>query len=229
MENIETERDNASAITTQKRYPKAIRIWHWVNTLLIVGSLVTVLINSTLLDKDNSSVVQSELQQAGVTVSDKQASSVLHGMEDQVWDIHIYFGYAIATLLLFRLITEIYVAPKRKLLRKVKTAYNDYFILKKNKEIARYNFFVKSLYLIFYLLITMMAVSGLLLAFKHEIGIPKPISHSIKEFHGFVMYLILGFIVVHLCGVLLAERRNGKGIVSAMINGGEEMVNNESN
>jgi cytochrome b len=34
------------------------------------------------------------------------------------------------------------------------------------------------------------------------------------------MYLILAFIVVHLAGVFLAERKNGKGIVSDMINGG---------
>jgi len=35
------------------------------------------------------------------------------------------------------------------------------------------------------------------------------------------MYLILGFIVLHLVGIFLAERKKeGKGIVSDMINGG---------
>jgi Ni,Fe-hydrogenase I cytochrome b subunit len=35
------------------------------------------------------------------------------------------------------------------------------------------------------------------------------------------MYLILAFIVVHLAGVFLAEiRKDSKGIVSDMINGG---------
>jgi cytochrome b len=36
------------------------------------------------------------------------------------------------------------------------------------------------------------------------------------------MYLILAFIAVHLAGVYLAERKDGKGIVSDMINGGKE-------
>ncbi|TDG34932.1 cytochrome b/b6 domain-containing protein [Pedobacter changchengzhani] len=225
MKKEELVVENPPQPTTEKKYSRALRIWHWVNTMLICGSLITVLINSTLLDRDNSSIVQTELQQAGTTVSPVQAASVLHGMEDQVWDFHIYFGYAIATLLVFRLITEIYASPKRRLFKKVKFSYNDYFILKKNREIARHDFFVKSLYLIFYALITVMAITGLLLAFKHSIGIPESISHSIKEVHGFCMYLILGFIVLHLAGVLLSERKEGKGIVSDMINGGKEVAN----
>jgi Ni,Fe-hydrogenase I cytochrome b subunit len=34
------------------------------------------------------------------------------------------------------------------------------------------------------------------------------------------MYLIIAFIVVHLAGVFLAERKTDNGIVSDMINGG---------
>jgi len=36
------------------------------------------------------------------------------------------------------------------------------------------------------------------------------------------MYLILGFIFLHLAGVFLAERKDSRGIVSDMINGGRE-------
>jgi Ni/Fe-hydrogenase 1 B-type cytochrome subunit len=36
------------------------------------------------------------------------------------------------------------------------------------------------------------------------------------------MYLFLVFIVVHLVGVFLAERKNSQGIVSDMINGGTD-------
>ncbi|MGN8068828.1 hypothetical protein [Mucilaginibacter sp. 22184] len=44
--------------------------------------------------------------------------------------------------------------------------------------------------------------------------------HSVKEVHGFCMYLILAFIFVHLVGVFLAEHKSNKGIISDMINGG---------
>ena len=68
-----------------------------------------------------------------------------------------------------------------------------------------------------------MVVTGLTIAFKKELGIAKDISHQIKEIHGFVMYIIIGFIVLHILGVVLAEHDEGKGIVSDMINGGEDL------
>jgi Ni/Fe-hydrogenase 1 B-type cytochrome subunit len=37
----------------------------------------------------------------------------------------------------------------------------------------------------------------------------------------FVMYLMFIFIAVHIVGVVLAERKESKGIVSDMINGGK--------
>jgi cytochrome b len=36
------------------------------------------------------------------------------------------------------------------------------------------------------------------------------------------MYLIIAFILVHLAGVFLAERKDEKGLVSDMINGGND-------
>ncbi|MFF5380877.1 cytochrome b/b6 domain-containing protein [Pedobacter suwonensis] len=204
-----------------KKYASSTRFWHWVNFIMISGSLLTVLINATLLDRSQRSFVKNELVNAGALVSDEQAGAVTHGLEDQVWDIHIYFGYALAALFLFRLIAEFFMPPSQKLLPKLGKAYRAYFILKKEREAARHELVVKGLYIIFYLLLLIMVVTGLLLAFEDYTGIPQNINHSIKEFHGFCMYLILGFIVLHLAGVFLAEGKDGKGIVSDMINGGE--------
>jgi len=205
---------------TVKKYAASIRFWHWINFIIISGSLFTVLMNSTLFDRTQRSFVKNELVNAGASVSDKQAGAVIHGLEDQVWGIHIYFGYALAALFLFRLIAEFFIPPAQKNLPKLKKAYQAYFILKKERVAAKHELVVKGLYLIFYLLLLIMVVTGLLLAFEDYTGIPGNITHSIKEFHGFCMYLILGFIVLHLAGVFLAERKDGKGIVSDMINGG---------
>ncbi len=65
-----------------------------------------------------------------------------------------------------------------------------------------------------------MAVTGLTLAFKKDLAIPRNIAHTIQDVHGFCMYLVLAFIAVHVIGVFLAERKESKGIVSDMINGG---------
>jgi cytochrome b len=66
-----------------------------------------------------------------------------------------------------------------------------------------------------------MAITGLCLNFEDDVPALKDM-HFIREIHEFTMYLILGFIIVHLAGVYLAEHKEGKGIVSDMINGGRE-------
>ncbi|MBE5321906.1 cytochrome b/b6 domain-containing protein [Pedobacter sp. MR2016-19] len=221
MAIIEHTNKEIGAVKKGKKYASSIRFWHWLNFVIISGSLLTVLINSMLFDRSQRSFVKNELINAGAAVSDKQAGAVTHGLEDQVWAIHSYFGYALAALFLFRLIAEFFLPPAKRLFPKLKKAYHAYFILKKERETAKHELVAKGLYIIFYLLLLIMVVTGLLLAFEDYTGIPQNINHSIKEFHGFCMYLILGFIVIHLSGVFLAERKDGKGIVSDMINGGE--------
>jgi len=80
---------------------------------------------------------------------------------------------------------------------------------------------VKTIYAVFYLMIITMAVTGLCLAFEDDVPALKAI-RAFRQIHSFTMYLILGFIAVHLAGVFLAERKNSPGIVSDMINGGKE-------
>lgn len=205
----------------QKKYSAGLRIWHWLNAVVISGSLITVLINSTLLDREVvAPVIKNELN--GLVVSDQQASGVGHALEDKVWEIHTYFGYVLAGLLLFRLLLEYFQLSDRRLIRKIKSAYKQFRTTKKNRELSRHELVVKSLYATFYLLLSIMVLTGLFLAFEDLLAPYKAFRHSVKEVHGFCMYLVLAFIAVHLAGVLLAERKNGKGIVSDMINGGSE-------
>lgn len=204
-----------------KKYSASLRLWHWANMILISGSLITVLINSTLNDRENiNPLIKSELKNGGVSITDQQAGSLGHALEDKVWEIHTYFGYALAALLLFRLILEFFQLADQKLIRKIKSAYAQFQTTKKNRELARHELVVKGIYAVFYLLLTVMAVTGLFLAFEDLLAPFKAIRHSVKEVHGFCMYLVLGFIAVHLLGVFLAERKESKGIVSDMINGG---------
>lgn len=221
MSVIEPINYDGLRVGEKKKYAASIRFWHWMNVVIISGSFFTVFINATLFSHAQHSFVKDLLIHAGATVNDKQAGAVTHGLEDQVWRIHVYFGYALAVLFLFRVIAEFFLPPSERLIHKVKLAYLYYFILKKERKSAKHELVVKGLYLIFYLLLLLMVLTGLLLAFEGYTGITENINHSIKEFHGFCMYLILGFLLVHLLGVFLAERKDGSGIVSGMINGGD--------
>ena len=115
---------------------------------------------------------------------------------------------------------EVFQLTDQKFIRKIKSAYKSIFYYQKNRELARHELAVKALYSVFYLLILVMVSTGLVFAFEDDL--PKiSIMHTIKEVHGFTMYLILAFIAVHIIGVILAERKpDGKGITSDMINGG---------
>lgn len=203
-----------------KKNSAPLRLWHWISVLIISGSLITVLINSTITNThQTSSLIKSEIQKTGVTITNEQARSAAHALSDKVWDVHTYFGYCLAGLLVFRLILEFFQLADQKFTRKLKSAYAQFNATKRSREIARHELAVKIIYSIFYVLLIIQVVTGLALAFE-GVAIFKAYRHPIKSVHGFCMYLIMAFIAVHLAGVFLAERKNSRGIVSDMINGG---------
>jgi len=205
-----------------KKHSAPLRLWHWLNTLVITGSLLTVLLNSTVLEsRNNAAPIQKQLAKAGANITTDQARAAVHVISDEIWTVHIYFGYCLAGLLLFRLILEFFQLADQKLIRKIKIAYNDYYVLKKQREIALHEFLVKTLYALFYLMLLVMVLTGLSLAFEDDISWLKEM-HWIREVHSFTMYLILAFIAVHLAGVFLAELEDSPGIVSDMVNGGRQ-------
>lgn len=223
MAIIEPTRRDVKHPSKFKRYSSSLRLWHWVNLIAISGSLITVLINSTITDdRATGTLIKSELGKAGTVLSDEQVRPAAHALSDSVWGIHIYFGYALAALLAFRLILEFFQLADQKFIRRIKSAYHHFNTIKKEREEARHELAVKSIYALFYLLLIIMVVTGLFLAFEDALAAYKSIRHSVKEVHGFCMYLIIAFILVHIAGVLLAERKDGAGITSDMINGGKQ-------
>src|ERR1700744_4651180 len=83
-----------------KKYSWSLRFWHWANAIVITGSLLTVLINSTVLKGWTTlTFVQDNLKKSGTIITEKQARSLVGGLRHRVWDIHIYFGYSLAALL----------------------------------------------------------------------------------------------------------------------------------
>jgi Ni/Fe-hydrogenase 1 B-type cytochrome subunit len=204
-----------------KKHSSSLRLWHWLNTIVISGSLITVLINSTILKSRKSApLVQATLQKGGVNATFAQARSAVNALSDKVWSVHIYFGYCLAALFLFRLIAEFFQLTDQKFIKQVKKAWQQFKTLKREREKAKHEVVVKIIYMAFYLLLLTMIITGLCWAFDDSLAFPKTVQRIIQNIHGFCMYLVLAFIVVHLTGVWLAERKDGKGIVSDMINGG---------
>lgn len=221
MAIIEPVRKDINNNGVIKKNSAPLRLWHWLNAIVISGSLITVLINSTLTDKQViTSLIKEKINNAK-GVDNGISRSVAGALEDRVWAVHTYFGYCLAALLIFRLVLEFFQLADQKFIRKLKIAGEKYAQIKKARQEALHELTVKIIYAIFYGLLVIMVTTGLSLAFDDDVPFLKSIHHQVRSFHGFCMYLILGFIIIHIAGVLLAERKkDGKGIVSDMINGG---------
>ncbi len=224
MALIAPVRKSTLSVQRVKKNSRPLRLWHWANAIVISGSLITVLINATITDdRPTAALIKAKMEKAGANITAGQARSVAHALSDSVWDIHVYFGYTLAALLLFRLVLELFQLADQKFIRKIKATYAQFKVTKAKREAVRHELTVKTIYSLFYILLIIMVVTGLFLAFEDELVAYKSIRPSVKDVHGFCMYLVLAFIFVHLAGVLLAERKKeSAGIVSDMINGGKD-------
>jgi Ni/Fe-hydrogenase 1 B-type cytochrome subunit len=219
MEQSIANKETGSSYFIQKHSP-VIRIWHWLTFILITSIIATVLLNSTLMSQQkNIAVVQDVLKSKEVIVTNDQAFAVTREYEDKLWGVHKILGYAIAILLLSRVFIELMQHSEEKLSLRIKHAMG---LKNKNddrkKEYQHY-LRVKFGYLVFYLLILCMALTGLGLAFGRDFGFSRELHDTIKEIHSFGQYCIYAFVLIHLCGVIVADIKNSKGIVSGMING----------
>ncbi len=221
MELIATAPIAKVEATRTKKYSSSIRLWHWLNAIIITGSLLTVMINSTIMKAwTNASLIADKLKEKGVEISEDQARSVAFALSDKVWAVHIYLGYALTGLFLFRIILEFFELADQKLIRKIKSARKSFLSRQEDRISLRNEVLIKTLYAMFYVLLMVMVVTGLCLAFRDSVPALRKM-HFIKEIHGFTMYLIIGFIAIHIAGVVIGERRRHKGVVSDMINGGQ--------
>jgi Ni/Fe-hydrogenase 1 B-type cytochrome subunit len=197
-----------------------IRIWHWLTFVIISAIIITVLLNSTLFNqRKNIPVVQDQLKAKGLTVSEDQAFAVTREYEDKLWGVHKLFGYGLALLLFSRIFIELTLPGDEKLYSRIKKSMG-LFIKKEGdwKEFRHY-LIVKYSYILFYILLLCMALTGLGLAFGRELGFSRLLHGTIKEIHSFSQYLIYAFVILHLGGVIIADNTKNRGLVSGMING----------
>lgn len=215
--------DAVSQLFLQK-HSGMIRIWHWLTFVIITGSLITVLLTSTILNqRKNIVVVQDQLKTTGLTVTEDQAFAVTREYEDKIWEIHKLLGYGLAFMLISRILIEVFGPSDEKLRTRIRNVSGMYLQNSLKKKDYRNFLGVKIGYLLFYLLLTCMVFTGLGLAFGRDLGFSRGLHGTIKEIHSFGQYLMYAFVLVHLSGVIISENRQIKGIVSGMINGNKDV------
>lgn len=209
----------SSASLFNERHAALIRIWHWTFMLLVLSTMVLVLFATQIFDtRANAPMVMEEAAHRDVELSEKQARGIAHAFSEKLWVLHTYVGYGISFLLLSRMLIEVVVSKEQRLRSKIKKALTFTPANDVQKRDRLHYLWVKRGYLVFYLLILVMALTGLGLAFE-DVPIFDEWHRPIKQVHEFGQYGMYTYVVVHLAGVLRADLTNNNGLISRMIHG----------
>lgn len=206
-------------------HSRAIRLWHWTFVLFISATIGIVLLASTIFRTGtNVPVMEHALALKNIPISEDQARAAAHQFNDQLWDIHRWLGIGLCILIVTRWLIEKVQPHEERLNYRVRKAANFRSTILIEQEQRRHYLTVKSLYLVFYGIFAVMALSGLVLALD---DIPKldDYRQTARQIHAFLQWPVYGFIVVHLAGVIRADLGHHKGVVSGMIHGrGQRLV-----
>lgn len=173
----------------------SFRLWHWFNAPVVFLLLMTVFLRKTFLSYKGVALILGEkLRESGVPVQDGVLKDAARAVRDGMWQWHYPLGFVLGGLFLFRIFLAKESFPGLKTWK------------------ARFHSS-------FYLASGFMVLSGCLMYFSDTLGLSEGIVDGIEEIHETAMWYFVGFIVLHLAGVIRAEVTEEPGIVSRMIHG----------
>lgn len=194
-----------------QHYSLALRLWHWLNALVIFGLLGTVFLRKTLLNwRTNSALIETKLQAAGMAITPVLSKEIAVSIRNPLWDWHEALGVTLALLLIIRALTWLIDFKKGH-------HKNEIFFPKPKTPHEK---FIRVFHALFYVFTLGMVVSGILMTYSEVFGLTKNTLKNLKEIHESSMWFFVVFIVLHVLGVLKAESsQENHGIVSRMLNG----------
>ena len=204
-------------------YSAAMRIWHWGNAALVSGQLLTILFLKVIVNARSAvPEFQAALAKSGGSLTDQQGRAVAHVISERIWTWHVWIGVTLAAFWLFWTVMQALDPAGRRFGARLRAAARRYRLAAPAEHAeARHALLAKLTYAAFYLFITTMVVTGLSLAFGDDVPFLRGIEHQVKEVHNFTMYLIIGYIVLHIGGVVWSELTGDRGLISRMVSGGK--------
>lgn len=186
----------------RRRRPLFFRIWHWLNAVLILCIFATVIFRWGLLENDNVRAgLLKRLQELGMAASLDQTKEVLTTLSFFLWEWHETLGYILGFSLLLRFLVQFQYRHTKP----------------PHKKSLHYKM-VHLSYMAYYVFISFMVTSGLIMVFG--VQLPEPIGDILFEIHENGFWVILAFALLHIAGVVMAERQHeDRGLVSEMLHG----------
>lgn len=207
----------------KKYQPLSLRVWHWLNALAILGLLGTAFLRKTFLSwRTNSALIESKLQEAGTAITPELAKDIAVSIRTPMWDWHYVLGFTLGALLIVRVLVGVFAIKKCPAAHAAQSAWNLGKVPAGQKVHALHYTLVKTSYALFYLVTLFMVVSGVVMYFKNDLGLAKEAIEPVKEIHELMMWFFVAFVGGHILGVVIAENRQDKGLVSDMIHGGSK-------
>lgn len=185
------------------QFPVAIRIWHWINALVMLVLALTVFLREFWLNKsDNAAIIVKKLSDISITITHDQAIVIAKAIRGEMFQWHIYFGIAAAVLIVARYAL---MFGGIKITEEVKTMQMK---------------IVKLGYKVLYIIIALSVLTGLLGYYGGDfLGLDKELRHNLFEIHETIAWAIIIFIPLHIAGVFVGENKDEKGVTSKMISG----------
>jgi|SRR5690554_1125977 len=186
------------------KYSKIYRIIHWSIAVSFLLLLVTIFLRLTWMNKNNvAAIIQDYLSGTDHVLSQDQLIILAKKIRQPMWNWHIYIGYVLTGLFSLRFMLPLFGNMK----------FQSPFV----KNLSIKEKFQKWTYIIFYLCVVISLVTGLIIEFG-----PKELKVPMEEIHVLGIYYLVGFIVIHLAGVFVAEFTNQKGIISRIVSGSKK-------
>jgi Ni/Fe-hydrogenase 1 B-type cytochrome subunit len=186
-----------------KVYDPALRLIHLWNGSVILFLMITIWL--------------SDLFEKGVG-------------EKTLWQLHIYLGYALVVGIVARLIWGIF--GKRHALFSDMWHPIVWWDAVRNFNLQAkprfgHNSLASAVYLMVYLLLVTMAITGLsLAAIEHSMGPFDPwigdmpwLKVIVEEPHQIVYYFLMGFVIVHIAALIWHEYKDKTPLAQAMVTG----------
>ena len=211
----------APPVAATHDYSVAMRLWHWVNAALVSGQLLTILFQKVIVNaKQAVPEFQAAITKGGGMLSEQQGRAVAHVISERIWTWHVWLGVALAFFWLFWTVMQALDPAGRRFGARLTAAARRYKLAAPAEYAdARHVLLAKLTYAAFYLFITIMVVTGLALIFADDLPWLGGMEHTVKEVHNVTMYLIIGYIILHVVGVVWADIHDDRGLISRMVSG----------
>jgi cytochrome b561 len=188
-----------------RNYSKVYRILHWLIAFSFILLLITIFLRKTWMEKNHvAEIIQAFLADKGYpALPEDDAILLAKKIRKPMWDWHIYIGYVLTGLYCIRLAVPFFGEMK----------FSSPFKAGLDMK-TKFQFWV---YLVFYVCTAISLITGLIIEFG-----PKEYKKPMEEIHELSLYYLLGFMILHFGGILIAELTSDKGLVSRIISGSKK-------